>query len=304
MREFEPMTMPMNQPILRRDFRSIAARYNDPRDSRQITEHYLLERELAGRLASSGKGDRQRLYGELYTELFDSLPHHPQHTRRAADARYVEKQMALLKRMVAPDSAFVEIGAGDGRLSMAMAMAGNVRRALAVDVTPAVMGEERAPDNFRFVLTEGVALDIDTASVDFVYSNQLMEHLHPDDAKAQLAEIHRVLRPGGQYLCITPNALTGPHDVSRYFDEVARGFHLKEYTYRELGSLFVATGFRGLSACVTKGGRYAGRMPLSAALAMERAFSTLPGGLRRRARLSPLVRAAMGVALIARKGSS
>jgi predicted SAM-dependent methyltransferase len=34
-------------------------------------------------------------------------------------------------------------------------------------------------------------------SVDLAYSNQLMEHLHPDDASEQLANVYRALKPGG-----------------------------------------------------------------------------------------------------------
>jgi SAM-dependent methyltransferase len=40
-----------------------------------------------------------------------------------------------------------------------------------------------------------------------------MEHLHVEDAEAQLQEIHRVLRPGGHYVCTTPSVITGPHDI-------------------------------------------------------------------------------------------
>jgi SAM-dependent methyltransferase len=80
-------------------------------------------------------------------------------------------------------------------------------------------------------------------SVDVAYSHQLMEHLHPDDALEQLQNIYQALKPGGIYICITPNRLSGPHDVSRYFDEVATGFHLKEYTVTELNDLFHAVGF-------------------------------------------------------------
>lgn len=50
--------------------------------------------------------------------------------------------------------------------------------------------------------------------------------------------------PGGAYYCITPNAVTGPHDISVYFDKVASGFHLKEYSYRELSRAFTGIGLR------------------------------------------------------------
>ena len=75
-----------------------------------------------------------------------------------------------------------------------------------------------------------------------------MEHLHPDDAQEQLRNIHAALAPGGAYVCLTPNRLTGPHDISRAFSQEPEGSHLKEYTVTELEALFLANGFRRVAA--------------------------------------------------------
>ena len=56
-------------------------------------------------------------------------------------------------------------------------------------------------------------------------------------ALEQLQNIHRSLADDWLYICITPNRLDGPHDVSQYFDGVARGFHMKEYTTAALARL-------------------------------------------------------------------
>ena len=73
-----------------------------------------------------------------------------------------------------------------------------------------------------------------STTIDMAYSNQLVEHLHPDDIFDQTKNILNILKNKGRYVCITPNKLSGPHDISKYFDDVATGFHLKEYTTREL----------------------------------------------------------------------
>ena len=39
-----------------------------------------------------------------------------------------------------------------------------------------------------------------------------------------------------RFICLTPHRSTGPHDMSKYFGDVATGFHLKEYTNKELYS--------------------------------------------------------------------
>ena len=86
-------------------------------------------------------------------------------------------------------------------------------------------------------------IPVPDGSVDVAYSNQLMEHLHPDDAVEQLAQIFRALRQGAAYICITPNRLCGPHDISRFFDSVPRGFHLREYSNSDLVWIFTSAGF-------------------------------------------------------------
>ena len=63
------------------------------------------------------------------------------------------------------------------------------------------------------------------------------------------------LAAGGRYICITPNRLSGPHDISRYFDDVASGLHLKEYSIAELAAAFAAAGFSETQAFVSYRGR-------------------------------------------------
>ena len=61
--------------------------------------------------------------------------------------------------------------------------------------------------NFELIISDGISIPVPAGSIDFAYSNQLMEHLHPDDAESQLENVFTALRPGGAYLCITPNRL-------------------------------------------------------------------------------------------------
>jgi hypothetical protein len=56
-----------------------------------------------------------------------------------------------------------------------------------------------------------------------MYSKELMEHLHCDDVDPAVEHLPGA-RPSGVYVCITPNRLGGPHDISRNFDDVATGF--------------------------------------------------------------------------------
>jgi SAM-dependent methyltransferase len=230
-------------PLLRPDYMETKKRRDDGRSSDRLRAHYVLERQLAKRLLESSASERARVYTEVYSELFQSLPDHPQHTVETGNAaEEIADDLNFLRLSAQPNANFLEIGCGDARLSFAAA--GLVHYVYGLDVTDELISFDRAPANFRFLKTKSTNIDLPDNSIDLVYSNQLMEHLHPDDAESQLWEVMRVLRPGASYWCRTPNRVTGPHDVSCYFDYTATGFHLREYDYTSIRALFKRAGFR------------------------------------------------------------
>jgi SAM-dependent methyltransferase len=259
------------------------------RSPEQLRQHYEVERELSDRLRHAPRAERLALYATVYEELFARVPHHPQ-LRRKTSAHDTEEaitgQMRFLKRFLSPSSVFLEIGAGD--CSLSLAVAGLVRKVYALDVSPTITRQQSPPGNFELVLSDGIGIPLEAGSVTVAYSNQLMEHLHPDDALEQLREIHRSLAPGGAYICITPHRMSGPHDVSRYFDDVATGFHLAEYTPLELSRIFKAAGFSRTRTYLGGKGRFAALVP-SLLNCLEWPFTLLPRSLRvgfaRRSRL-------------------
>src|SRR6185503_20365588 len=197
----------------------------------------------------------------------------PEHSRSN-----VALQMQLVRRFLQPRMTLLEIGAGDCAFSFEAAK--RVRQVYAVDVDEVLSRNAQTPANFQLFLSDGVSVPVPTGSVDVAYSNQLMEHLHPDDAREQLANIFAALAPGGVYVCLTPNRLDGPHDISRNFSDQASGFHLKEYTVTELAALFRATGFRRVRAYSKKNNIWF-PVPLSGVLALEALLERLPPHLRR-----------------------
>ena len=222
----------------------------------QLREHYLIEKELADRLRAAPQAVRRQLYGVVYKERARRIPHHPLVVRAAdpdAQARAIKPQARLLKHFVNPATTFLEIGPGDCALSLEMAKW--VKQVYAVDVADELAKNIMPPANFEFRLFDGLTLPLPQASIDFAYSNDVLEHLHPEDAQAQLTNILNTLKPRGSYFCVTPNRLSGPHDISRHFDRVATGLHLKEYTIGELAGLFRSVGFARVRAVVSVHGR-------------------------------------------------
>jgi len=281
--------------------KSLRWKIHDPRQPEQILEHYEVEKTLAARLRAASRSERRALYGELYDELFRRIPHHPQLVNRAspeARRRSARRQARFLLSLVADGASILEIGSGDCLLAAELAR--GARAVYAVDVSEEMTRLAARPQNLHLILSDGCSIDVPPASIQLAFSNQLMEHLHPDDAVEQLRNIYAALADGGKYFCITPNRLSGPHDVSRTFDDEATGFHLHEYTVAELELLFRSAGFSRFRAYLGVDGTYL-RVPLALIRATESLLGRAPRKWRRA--LGPLapLRALLGIRLLAIK---
>jgi SAM-dependent methyltransferase len=241
------------------------------------------------------------MYSKVYDELFRRVPLHPQLTRvedPQCVAGIVREKMQLLSYFLKPSTVFLEVGSGDCRLTLEVAR--RVSKAYGLDVSEEVSKGLQYPANFEFVLSNGTNIPVPPGSITVAYSYQLIEHVHPDDALEQLTNIYRALAPGGVYICITPNSLSGPHDVSRHFDAIACGFHMKEYTLTELGGIFRQTGFHEVSLLTGLRGSYA-NIPLGPVSALERLLSCFEGTLSRKLAKTPVVRNLLMAAVVGRK---
>ena len=78
---------------------------------------------------------------------------------------------------------------------------GPARRVIGLDIDPAVL-ENQIVDEARVIPSSGV-LPLEDASVDLVYSEFVLEHV--DDADQVVAELARVVKPGGWVCAYTPN---------------------------------------------------------------------------------------------------
>lgn len=269
----------------------------ETRTREQLRQHYEVERELADRLRQATKEQRRTLYSAVYDELFKRVPLHPQHTNKSSPERLaadVAEKMQIVAPFLQRETVFLEVGPGD--CEFAKTVATKVARVLAIDVSDEITRTRTLPENLQLVLSDGSTIPVAPGSVNVAYSNQLMEHLHPDDAVEQLRHLHAALVDGGVYLCITPSRLTGPHDISGVFDREATGFHLKEYTVGELAALFRSVGFTKVRIIFGGRGKFM-LLPVFPAVICEKLLSLLPGGLRKAIALRPPFRWLFGVRL-------
>jgi SAM-dependent methyltransferase len=185
------------------------------------------------------------MYGPVYDRIYEMhLESRPNQLEFGATPRLVP----FLLKLTRPGDQVLEVGCGGGLLAMALARAG--RRVLATDVAAVILdiARERAAgiENIEFVKVDGLELPAEADALDFAYSVEVLEHLHPDDVPTHLAELHRVLRPGGRCWILTPNAIGGQSAAERFgVDvEVDADVHLKEWRYAELDEMLARTGFR------------------------------------------------------------
>lgn len=252
------------------------------RNMKQLREQYEIEKRLACILRNADKEKRKYLYSTAYNKLYRLIPHHPQLIRKldaSARSEHVSSQMRILRYFLKPHFTFLEVGAGDCSLTFE---AGRfVKKAYAVDTSEVIAKGSKRPENFELIISDGINIPIPQNSINVAYSNQLMEHLHPDDASEQLKNIYNILVPDGVYLCITPNRLNGPHDISKYFDEIANGLHIREYTNIELVGIFKKAGFRKVRSAYMIKGLFL-LFPTFPVRCIEAILSYIPRSLNRR----------------------
>ena len=211
----------------------------------QVFKLYESEIKHSNRLRITDSEKRRSLYEKVYEDYYSELPFHPAFkVKNNADVQKnrLDFQLNKLIPIVKKHQNFVEIGAGNCALSKELSPYVSKVYALEISETYALQNNE-LPSNMEIVIFDGFNFPFEANSIDFTYSNQLIEHLHPDDALDQLKSIFNCLKKGGKYMCITPNRLLGPGDISGYFGDEPIGFHLKEYTDLELRSTLQSIGF-------------------------------------------------------------
>jgi SAM-dependent methyltransferase len=184
-------------------------------------------------------------------------------------ARRQARMLAGLLREFDGPAVIVDVGCGDGSALAVAARQNPAHRFAGIDWSAGALRRARALG--LTVVRAGVAapgLPVADGAADVVIMSEVIEHLvDPDRA---VAEVRRVLRPGGSLLLSTPNLAAWYNrgllaaGIQPVFSEVSlRGVfgrpgrvvagHLRLFTRRALSEFLTASGFR----CVTvTGARY------------------------------------------------
>lgn len=82
---------------------------------------------------------------------------------------------------------------------------------------------------------------IESASLDLIFSSNLLEHLTDAELERAAKEFHRVLRPGGLMITMQPNYF---YAYREYFDDYT---HKKVFSHNSLPDFFAANGFKSVA---------------------------------------------------------
>lgn len=110
-----------------------------------------------------------------------------------------------LAALLTPRTRWLDLGAGTrlhgGWQSPTAAELARIARPIGCDLLPRHLRQH--PHLAAAVTATGQALPFADQSLDLVTANMTIEHL--PDPLAVLQEVRRVLKPGGRFLCVTPN---------------------------------------------------------------------------------------------------
>lgn len=152
---------------------------------------------------------------------------------------------------ITPGAKVLEIGCGKGALLNHMQLAGFVVQGVDVD-REALSACRTEHPGLSVCLASGDALPFESGAFDAVVSFDVFEHIKGSDR--HLAEVRRILRPGGRYLLQTPNKWTNiPFELIRQWKKFHTGpitsyreivkDHCALHNYWELRRRFARNGF-------------------------------------------------------------
>jgi ubiquinone/menaquinone biosynthesis C-methylase UbiE len=140
---------------------------------------------------------------------------------------------AWLQRDVPPSAIVLDLGAGYCDFANHIRAA----RKIAVDVVDSVRYAAAGDVEVRVGSCTRLAFAADE-SVDVVFASNLLEHLPVTDIELTLAEVRRVLKPGGKLLIIQPNFR---YCYREYFDDYT---HVTIFTDRSLCDVLSMAGLK------------------------------------------------------------
>ena len=230
--------------------------------------HHLLGSTRDRHQPAAGDREEQLAYSEIMAKMLD------EEGRRQKAAKIV----AVVRHALGVESLdglrAVDVGCSAGFIADELALAGATTSGVDIDEPGLEKARARFGERVDFRLARGEDLPFDDDSVDVAVLNHIYEHVV--DPEAVVADIHRVLRPGGLlYLGIGHRwQVVEPHHRLPFLSWLPRGAADRYLRAHRQG--------RPLLRALLHPGRAAAAVRRLRRLGLHPAGAHRPGGLRRR----------------------
>lgn len=200
-------------------------------------------------LAEASIDVRRQLNDEVYTKAFELYG-----VVFKFDFEAVSSPKDATVKLLRPElegQSILDVGCGGGDFLLSCDRNLKHKKLLGLDV---FVKDTQVPERqLSFRRSDVVRFEVDEP-FDVAITDNVYEHIAPQDIQDHLGSIHRALKPGGKMIVLTPHRAFGPWDVTRIVDNSnsgwipARGTHINESTYHELAAAMRTNGFIDLQA--------------------------------------------------------
>jgi SAM-dependent methyltransferase len=157
----------------------------------------------------------------------------PEQDRRAREALWAVLCSAFFQKYVRPEDTLLDLGCGFGEFSRHIRAA----RRIAVDQNAGAARFQSEGVEFHAADASDLSF-LPDGSVDVCFTSNFFEHLPSKERMdAVLAEVRRVLRPGGRLVALQPNLRYAPGAYWDFYD------HHLPLTHRSCAEAFAIAGF-------------------------------------------------------------
>lgn len=246
-----------------------------------LQEMFTFEREARKRLLATVNENRaetfEAVYGEFYSRFGARME--GENSTEALD-KSLKWESLLFSPLISLGDDILELGCGQAVLIKDLSRKG--MQCVGLDMH--VRETNKSNENLKFIQGNAVEPELNSR-FDLVFSDQMIEHLHPDDVPSHFIAVKDLLKIDGCYAFSLPSALVGPADVSAHFKcKVAEGLHLKEWLYQELWPILKQAGFTKAKSLFLNprltGGKHI-YVPIQVKIMLEALFKPMPRKVRR-----------------------
>lgn len=179
----------------------------------------------------------------------------PAREQRFSDALYstqpeIERSSKRYMRDMVPRSKsmrVLDVGCGTGLNARILRDMGHT--VVGTDLSPVAIERLKEAGFEGYVCDVPAGLPFESGSFDLVYASEVIEHI--GDTEGFLAELARVLKPGGMLMLSTPNSAFWPFRIlgllGRTPTEVQHPGHLRFFSKRSLTDAIADAGFADIS---------------------------------------------------------